>query len=75
VEKIPNPRPLFQSLYRHFLSLGDASLCVEGAGSWAPGLSPLKPALLGDPVAARQLCARALAVLYSCHAGQIGVPS
>lgn len=72
VQKIPNPRPLYQALYRHFLSLGDGSLCVEGAGLGGPGLSSLSPALLGDPDADRQLCVRALTALYSHHASQIG---
>ena len=78
VEKVPAPSDLFHSLYQHFLCLADAELRLRvpeariGPRLGAESSVVLAAAVLGDPEVDRELCARAMAMLYHAHASSIG---
>ena len=78
VEKVAAPRDLFQALYHHCLCLADKGLQLNSGGMGptptptpsGSGLAP--PGAAGDAEAERLLCIRAMAAVYSKHAGPIG---
>ena len=87
VEKVAGPKDLFQALYHHFLCLADKGLQLETASMGltptpthsltpTPAPSGLRSSVAagahGDPEAERVLCIRAMAAVYSRHAGLIG---
>ena len=77
VEKVAGPKDLFQALYHHFLCLADTGLQLDapvtGATPGAAGRPPSVAAgVQGDAEAERVLCIRAMAAVYSKHAGLVG---
>ena len=87
VEKVAGPKDLFQALYHHFLCLADKGLQLETASigltptptrssTPTPAASGLRPSVAagvqGDAEEERVLCIRAMAAVYSKHAGLIG---
>jgi len=75
VEKLSQPKHIFEALYSHFLRLADSPAPTSGA-SWKPAPAPESPALAafvgGDPQADRLLCVRAMSAIYDHHAGAVG---
>ena len=71
MEKLSQPKEIFEALYNYFLRLADSS-----GGSWDQTPAPESPALAafvgGDSEADRLLCARAMAAIYDHHAGAVG---
>lgn len=75
VEKLAQPKDIFQALYNHFLRLADSvDRQQSSAGaSAAAGASALAAFVEGDAESNRLLCARAMAAVYEKHAGAVGV--
>ncbi len=70
------PREFFHSCYHRFLCLADNALqqsLPAGARAGAPEASSLSVYVENDPDTDRQLCARAMAEVYSVHAAVIGM--
>ena len=75
VDKVAGPKDLFQALYHHFLCLADRGLQLAPAATPArggPASSPSVAAGQVDVEGERVLCIRAMAAVYSKHAGVIG---
>ena len=72
VNKVPATKELFQALYSHFLRLADAD--VRAAPELQEDASSAAARLEDNAVADRILCVRAMAALYTAHAGHIGAP-
>ena len=85
--KVAGPRDLFQALYHHFLCLADKGLQLGTASMGltpaptrsptpTPAASGMRPSVAagvqGDAEEERVLCIRAMAAVYSKHAGLIG---
>ena len=74
VEKVAGPKDLFQSLYHHFLCLADTGLqpMLPHAPTPVRGPTPAAAGVPGGVEGERVLCIRAMAAVYSKHAGVIG---
>ena len=74
VEKVAGPKDLFQALYHHFLCLADTGLQPMPPHGPTPlrGRPAAAAGVPGDVEGERVLCIRAMAAVYSKHAGVIG---
>lgn len=75
VDKVAGPKDLFQALYHHFLCLADRGLQLTPAATPARGGPTSSPSVAAGQVdveGERVLCIRAMAAVYSKHAGVIG---
>lgn len=79
IEKVAGPKDLFQALYHHFLCLADRGLQLGvptqdiGGAPATPNPGPSVAAgVQADAEAERVLCIRAMAAVYTKHAGLLG---
>lgn len=72
MDKLPAPAEVFTALQRAFLCLADPA--VAGSGGSGSGTVATAAALGRSAEADRLTIARAMAAVYSAHAGTIGEP-
>ena len=75
MEKLAQPKEIFQALYNHFLRLADSAAMhrSEQTAAGSPSdTSSLAAFVHGDPESNRVLCVRAMAAVYDHHAGAVG---
>lgn len=68
LEKLASPKDFFHSLYHRFMCMADSALQLP----MAQGAPQLASYVEGDPSTDRELCCRAMALVYDLHAGTIG---